>query len=153
MKNEYNFNVVLLIVGEGNLRINLELLVSKLGIEENVIFLGRRNDIPFLYKCFDLFVLSSVYEGLGLVLLEAMASNTPVIATNVGAIPEILGENGIIIEPRNSELLAKTIFNYFNNIIVNNIQKNYDYNRIDNLFDRNLMLKKIDILYHDIQFK
>ncbi len=90
----------LVIAGEGSLRANLELQSEKLGIKDNVFFLGQRKDIPEVLRALDAFVLPSLSEGHPLVLLEAMAAGLPVIASNVGGIPEIL------YEPNSARLIS-----------------------------------------------
>ncbi|NOZ26037.1 MAG: glycosyltransferase, partial [Nitrospirae bacterium] len=79
-------SVRFLIVGDGPLRDELKRMVVELGIEESVTFTGYRKDVPELLSVMDIFVLPSVKEGLPMVLLEAMASKKPVIATRVGAV-------------------------------------------------------------------
>ncbi len=93
-------NVRLWIVGEGELRSGLERLAHDLGIGERVNWLGGRTDIPELLSAMDVFVLSSLWEGQPIVLLEAMASGKPVVATNVDGIPEIVenGKSGLLVE-------------------------------------------------------
>ncbi|MBW6499458.1 MAG: glycosyltransferase family 4 protein, partial [Bacteroidales bacterium] len=75
--------------------------VEKLKLNHKVIFTDcvAENDLPSLYKGADFFVLPSVYEGFGLVLLEAMASGTPVVASGVSSIPEVLGNAGALFNP------------------------------------------------------
>jgi glycosyltransferase involved in cell wall biosynthesis len=89
----------LAIVGRGPLAEDLGQLARDLGIAERVVFLGFRTDIPALLAGFDVFALSSRYEGLGLVLLEAMCAGLPVVATRVSAIPEVVadGETGVLV--------------------------------------------------------
>lgn len=67
------------------------------------------NEMPAYYSLADIFVLPSLLEGFGFTLVEAMACRAPVVSTNVGAIPEVIGDCGIIISPQNSGLLAETI--------------------------------------------
>ena len=104
-------NIRLLVIGDGLLCDTLKKLVNRLGIDKRVSFLGWRLDIPRLLKAMDIFVLPSTSEGLGISLLEAMYSEVPVVATNVGGIPEIIqdGVNGLLVPPRNSALLAEAI--------------------------------------------
>ena len=99
----------LIIVGEGHLMKELQDLAEKLNISSNVIFTGKRQDIPLLLQLFDVFVLCSIYEGLGLVLLEAMSAEVPIIGTKAGAIPEIVGETGVLVEPRDVKVLAEEL--------------------------------------------
>jgi glycosyltransferase involved in cell wall biosynthesis len=86
-----NPDAALIIVGEGPLKNQLNDLVKKLGIESNVIWYGRTPNVNAILRKFDLFALTSLYEGFGLVLLEAMANGVPVVAARNSAIPEVLG--------------------------------------------------------------
>lgn len=95
------------IAGEGHLRPQLEQLIVDLGISDSVVLLGKRSDIPTLLNKADYFVLSSRHEGLPTVVIEAMACETFVIATDCGGSAEILGETGILVPIQNSEALAK----------------------------------------------
>ena len=108
---EFDPSVVFLIAGDGRLREQLEYLSEELGIREKVIFTGLRQDIEDIYSMIDIFVSSSITEGLPLAILEAMAMGKPVIATNVGAVPKIVrhGRTGILLEPRDIVRLSKAI--------------------------------------------
>jgi glycosyltransferase involved in cell wall biosynthesis len=101
----------LFIVGDGELRQKLESIRDELGIEDNVIFTGIRNDIPALLQFFDLFTLASLWEGQPLTIMEAMAAGKPIIATDVGGNAEILkgGDLGTIVPPRDSAAHADSI--------------------------------------------
>lgn len=101
----------LVMVGDGELRDRLVGLSADLGLGDSVLFLGFRSDVQRLLPMFDLFVLSSLEEGLPISLLEAMAAGRPVAATAVGCIPELLsnGERGLVIPPRNPDRLADAI--------------------------------------------
>ena len=90
-----------LIAGEGDERASLESLARSLFLSDSVRFLGFRNDIPALIDACDLFVLPSLAEPFGLVLLEAMALAKPIIATNTGGPPEIIAHNhtGLLVPP------------------------------------------------------
>jgi glycosyltransferase involved in cell wall biosynthesis len=89
----------LAIVGRGPLESSLARQAERLGLGDKVIWAGFREDIPAVMAAFDVFALSSEYEGFGLVLLEAMAAGRPVVATRVSAIPEVVadGESGLLI--------------------------------------------------------
>lgn len=106
-------DVKFFIVGDGPLRKQLEDEAKNLGIEKNIIFTGLRNDVPELLSIMDIFVLPSIKEGLPMVLLEAMASKKPVVATKVGAIPKIINDNksGILVEPQDIIGLKDVIIN------------------------------------------
>lgn len=113
---EKNENIKLWLVGDGSDRENLVNMAKELGIEEHVKFWGMRGDIPELLAQMDLFVLSSYNEGLGTVILEAMASGVLVIATDVGGVPEIIehGENGVLFPVGDVEALAGEISRMIN---------------------------------------
>ncbi len=83
------------IIGEGPLRRDLEEQARELGITHHVLFPGFRSDVLELLPGFDIFVLPSIAEGLSLALLEAMASKLPVIASDIGGIPEVFGDKEI----------------------------------------------------------
>jgi glycosyltransferase involved in cell wall biosynthesis len=99
-------NVFYLIVGDGPLRQELQACARNAGLENRVILFGVSDQIPQLLNLMEVFVLPSLSEGLPMVILEAMAAGKPIIATNVGAIPQVLRdhESGLIIEPNANEL-------------------------------------------------
>lgn len=102
---------VLRIAGQGPLRQTLEEEVRRLGLEGRVRFLGVRTDIPNLLAAADAFVLSSAWEGLPNVVMEALAAAKPVVATQVGGVPELVEENksGFLVPPKNPEFLAEAM--------------------------------------------
>ena len=91
----------ILIVGDGALRGSLETQVRAAGIEGNVHFLGNRSDVPAILSASDVFVLPSLWEGLPMALIEAMASGLPVIATLVSGSQQVVeqGRSGILVPP------------------------------------------------------
>jgi sugar transferase (PEP-CTERM/EpsH1 system associated) len=103
--------VWLLLVGDGDLRGDLEAHAQALGLSEVVAFAGLRTDIPEILAGLDLFALPSLWEGLPNVVLEAMAAGLPVAATAVGGTPEVVvdGITGILIPPQDPEVLAQAI--------------------------------------------
>ncbi len=104
-------NTRLLIIGDGNERNMLEKLIRQRGLEDKVFLLGQRMQASQYLSAFDIFVLPSVKEGYPWSVLEAMSAKLPIIATRVGAIPEIIenGLNGYIVEPANPEQIADNI--------------------------------------------
>ncbi|MDW7774295.1 MAG: glycosyltransferase family 4 protein [Desulfobulbaceae bacterium] len=106
-----NKNIELLCVGDGPLEKELRELSGKLGIDDSIHFLGFRNDIKELLQLTDLVVMPSLDEGLPMAMLEAMAMEKPVIASSVGAIPDVIMHNrdGIIIPSRSIDDLAAAI--------------------------------------------
>jgi L-malate glycosyltransferase len=100
-----------IILGEGELREHLEKQVHEHHLEKHVLLPGFRTDVLGCIKGFDLFVMSSVTEGLGTSLLDAMACGRPIVATRAGGIPEIVedGVNGALVPPRDAASLAAAI--------------------------------------------
>lgn len=101
----------LVLVGRGPLEDELKVQAGKLGIANEIVWAGFREDIPAVMKAFDLFALTSSYEGFGLVLLEAMSAARPVLATKVSAIPEIVKDNetGLLCLPGNASSVADAL--------------------------------------------
>lgn len=101
----------LVLVGEGPQRSDLEMLARTLGISTTVEFLGYQEHVETFLSTFDFFVLPSISEGIPLSLLEAMANGLPVVATNVGGIPEIVvhQESGLLVPPGQPEALAQAL--------------------------------------------
>jgi glycosyltransferase involved in cell wall biosynthesis len=97
-----------LVVGEGHLRPRLEALAARLGLGDRIVFTGWRSDVPELVAAMDLFVMPSLFEGGPTSVLEAMAARRPVVATNVGMVPEVIehGRTGLVVPPGNAEALA-----------------------------------------------
>jgi glycosyltransferase involved in cell wall biosynthesis len=121
-------NLSFVIIGEGPERKKLEKLIKKYGLENNFFLLGDIPDARQYLKAFDVFVLPSVKEGFPYAVLEAMAAGAPIVATNVGGIPEmaslrpasvnertVLAEPAILLsEPKNSQQLAENILYFLN---------------------------------------
>ncbi|HYM83644.1 MAG TPA: glycosyltransferase [Candidatus Dormibacteraeota bacterium] len=101
----------LLVVGEGSRREALEEQVRELRIGQRVVFTGRRDDVPAVTAALDVAVLPSYREAQGLTILEAMALSRPVVATNVGGIPEVVqdGVSGLLVPPHDADALAGAI--------------------------------------------
>jgi glycosyltransferase involved in cell wall biosynthesis len=100
-----------LVAGEGPVRRQLEDRVKVLNLEDEVRFCGFVSDAPGILSQIDIFILPSLYEGLGVAVLEAMAAGKPVIASRVGGLPELIadGETGLLVAPKNTEGLAQAI--------------------------------------------
>lgn len=96
----------LAIIGTGEAQAKLVALVGELGLNKHVHFLGLRRDVSDWMSAADIFVLSSAWEGFGLVVAEAMACERVVVATDCGGVKEIVGTSGILVPTKNSEALA-----------------------------------------------
>lgn len=109
-------NVKFVIVGDGRLKEELERKTEDLNLQEHVLFTGYRNDINDLLLAFDVFIMSSLWEGLPLALLEAMAAGKPIVSTNVGDNSQIIddGASGYLVPPGDSEKLADAILKIVN---------------------------------------
>lgn len=96
------------IVGQGEEQTAIEGLIQELGIQQQVVMLGLRSDIPRLLEGMDLFLLSSISEGIPLTLIEAMLAKLPCVATRVGGVAEVVcdGVTGLLAEPRQPTELA-----------------------------------------------
>ncbi len=108
LKNHPNIRFVW--VGDGDQRRELELLVKEYGVEDKVIFLGYRKDIPRLLLASDLFLFPTLYEGCPLVLFEAMEFGLPIVASKASGIPEVVEDNvhGVLFRKADScSLLAE----------------------------------------------
>lgn len=99
----------LFVVGEGPLRGDLVALAQLLGIENKVAFLGLRQDVRELMSACDVYVMSSAWEGLPMVLLEAMACERVVTATDCGGNRSLVGESGLIVPPHDSAALTAAL--------------------------------------------
>jgi glycosyltransferase involved in cell wall biosynthesis len=99
------------IAGEGELRESLERMIKENRLEKHVILAGFRPDVLSVHKAFDIFVMSSVTEGLGTSLLDAMASAKPIVATTAGGIPEVVvdGDTGFLVPPRDHRAMADAL--------------------------------------------
>lgn len=128
-------NPKLLIAGDGEGRLEIEQLIQDLELETDIILLGRRDDIAALLNMADFFVLSSKYEGLPTVIIEAMACETYVIATDCGGSAEIMGDTGTLVPIQDSHTLSDAMVHVLtldNASIVSNNKKARQ--RVENLF-------------------
>ncbi len=116
LNHSFKMNLKLLKVGEV-FSPEQENLARTLGIWESVVQLGALDDklMPAIYRSADVLLFPSLNEGFGFPVLEAMASGLPVVASNRGALPEVLGDAGILVAPDDYEAMAKSVVAIFNN--------------------------------------
>lgn len=114
---EKNPDVTYLLVGDGAYGASLRDLISDRYLQDHIVMAGHRTDIPDMLAISDLFVLPSLGDALPTVLIEALASGTPTIATDVGGIPEIIehNKNGLLVPPANAQMLTKACLQLLNN--------------------------------------
>ena len=106
-------NVRYVVFGDGEQRKELADLSRSLGIEENVVWLGYRNDVPKLLPALDLFLFPSLREAMGISIVEAMAACVPAVATTIGGIPEVVTpETGVLVPPSDPIAMADAIVGY-----------------------------------------
>lgn len=104
LKEQY-LNIKLIIVGEGKLRESIEKKISELQMEDSVLLAGEQWNVVDYYNAADCFVLSSAWEGFGIVLVEAMACQLPVITTNAGGCAEVVGNPDYVVPPNDLNAL------------------------------------------------
>jgi len=110
--NKSSRDLIFAILGEGKLRPELEKLIKENNLQDNFILLGNKGfDAAKYLKAFDIYVCSSVKEGLPYAIMEAMSAQLPIISTDIGGIPELItgGKNGLLVEPKNPEAIAEKI--------------------------------------------
>jgi len=108
---ERGVDAVLCMVGDGPDRERLEQLAHELGIARSTYFVGYQEDVGGYYRLFDAFLLPSVNEGTPVSAIEALASGTPVVATRVGGVPDVVrdGIDGFLVEPGDTEEAAERL--------------------------------------------
>lgn len=142
-------NIQLIIAGDGELRESLEKLAQQLDITCSINWLGKITDTEGFLAELDAFVLTSKYEGFGLVLLEAMQANLPIVAANNSAIPEVLGENySYLFETSNPISLSEKILQLTNLHDSYEIEKFFKFRL--NIFNPEKMEEKVNRLYESI---
>ncbi len=142
----------LLVVGDGHLRGDLEKQTEELRITHRVIFTGWRNDIPRLIADLNLLILPSLWEGFGLVLLEAMMMGKPIVASGVSAIPEIVvdGVTGLLVPPRDPEALAEAIIALLQNRERAEAMGRAGRARVERYFSLERMVQQTEALYEEL---
>lgn len=145
---EYS-SVKFIFVGRGHLRDILEKQAKGTGVFNSILFLGVRNDISELTSLFDLVVLPSLSEGLGVVLLEAMAMKKAIVATQAGGIPEVVsnGITGILVPPADSGSLAQAIIKLLKNKELRDKMGQKGYERVKESFNYPRMIKELEAMY------
>lgn len=107
-------NAKLIIMGDGELEAPLNQQIIDNGLKDDVILTGFVPNAVNYIRAFDSFVLSSIQEAFGRVLIEAMLAKCPIIATRVNGIPEVMGDTGLLIQPSNVTELAVAMQSFFN---------------------------------------
>ena len=158
IKKEYNIKLVL--VGDGHQKVDYIKLVDELQIQNHVIFTGYQNEIADYYSLFDVFCLVSAHEGFGLVLAEAMFHKLPVVATKVGGMQYIVTENetGFLVDKYDVKAISEKLEilylnpdlrlsfgkNGFDKAMINYTEERY-VNDVENLYLELLQKKKVNL--------
>ena len=144
--------VKFIFAGDGYLRRDLENLVASLCLKDYTIFTGFRKDIPELTAIFDVAVLPSFFEGLGRSLLEAMVLGKPIVATDVGGIPEVVrhNKNGFLVSPGDSGALAEAIIKLLRDKELSRKMGEEGRRQINERFSAKKMVDDIEGVYQEM---
>jgi glycosyltransferase involved in cell wall biosynthesis len=147
---EYS-RVSFVMVGDGSLRPQLEAQAERLGISSRLRMLGWRRDVPELLRTFDVFMLTSLWEGLPRSLVEAFASGVPAVASHVDGIGEVVheGRNGFLVPPGNTEAMAASVIRLLKNETMRQTMGEQAQASVDD-FSVQKMLKDYSDLYERI---
>lgn len=151
VKKEFS-KAYLLLVGEGPDEKQFRQHVAKLGLQDSVCFAGFRKEIEKIFRALDVFVISSVAEGMPRVLLEANAAGVPCIGTKVGGIPEVIDETvGILVESQNSDALADSMKDMMRKDAgeMNRLRAGAD-ERARTLYAHTVVSEKLKNIYYDV---
>jgi glycosyltransferase involved in cell wall biosynthesis len=145
-------NIVLLIAGDGEDIESLKSLAAASHVSSCVRFLGHREDIADILACVDCFYLTSLNEGFGIVLLEAMAMRKPIIATEVGGIPEVIinEETGILVPPGDPQAIAQATLELYHDPRLRERMGLSGYSRLKSIFGIDNHVRSTEILYEDL---
>ena len=140
------------LAGQGPLRTELEQMAERLHLGDRFVFLGYRADMPRIISALDIYVLSSLWEGLPLALLEALAMGKPIVATRVGGNPEVVqdGVNGFIVEPRDVNGLARALLRTCQDDAFRNSVREVNRARFENEFSLQAMVSAHEKLYEQV---
>src|SRR3989344_1686088 len=143
---------ILVIIGGGEERKNLEQLIKKKGLQEKVLLVGQIDNAASLLKAFDVFLLPSIKEGMPYSILEAGAAGRPIIASNIGGLPEIITdmESGILVQTGRPAELKKAM-----EFLLNNPERRAVFgavlkNTVPSKFGLSKMISQIETLYNSI---
>jgi glycosyltransferase involved in cell wall biosynthesis len=144
-------NAWLLVIGEGSERDALEAEAASLGVNERVVFTGRREDVPAVTAALDVAVLPSYREAQGLSVLEAMALSRPVVASNVGGIPEMIedGVTGLLVPPNDCDALAAALIKLLTDHPYADMIARRGHDLVHERFCIELMVNSIESIYDE----
>lgn len=148
------YNYELWIVGGGPLKTDLEKQAQKLGLENKVKFLGTRHDVPELLAQADIFVFSSIFEGLGIAVLEAAIAKLPIVASKIDGLLDIIqdGQSGLLVEPKNPAALAQAIETMLEHPEQAKAMAEQAYNYVKNNFEVKVITQRYQKLFTEIYY-
>ena len=152
LKKQVDKPFVWLIAGKGQFEEEFRNQVTNLGCDDVIKFIGFRKDIPDLMSTADVFVLPSVAEAFGVVFAEAIYLGTPIVATNIGGIPEVVtnGVDGILIPPADSSAIADTLTELINHPEKLKALGNTGKQKVIEKFEFEDMTRKYEAVYEDL---
>jgi glycosyltransferase involved in cell wall biosynthesis len=147
-----NYELIFIVIGEGAERKKLEKLIRKYRLENNFFLLGEIKEASRYLETFDIFVLPSVKEGFPYTVLEALAAGTPIIASQIGGVSEIIEnkKNGLLIPKEDPQVLAQKIFFLINNPEIAQRLTEKAKESIKN-FSLEKMIKKTENIYFQLK--
>jgi glycosyltransferase involved in cell wall biosynthesis len=139
----------LVFVGDGPLKLDLQAEARQLRVAERVHFLGLRQDVSKLLQAADIFVLPSLWEGMSMALLEAMAEGVPVVASDVEGINDLITDQveGLVVPPRNPDMLAKAITSLLGNEDLREQLSQAAYEKVQREFSLERMSKQYENVF------
>ncbi len=140
-----------ILAGDGELRGELERDCRRLGMDKHVLFIGWREDVADILALCDLFVLPSLSEHFGRVLIEAMAMAKAVVATDAGGVPEIVidGETGLLVPPADATLLAEAVIKLLRNPALDSRLGKAGLQRVEHEFSMTRHVRAVEALYRE----
>ena len=150
MSYETNFKEKLLIVGDGPEKQKLEELTSRLNLSKNIFFIKHQNKVGEVIKLIDIFCMNSKFEGLGLIMLEAMYFSKPIIAPSISAIPEVVKNeiNGLIVKSNDIYAYSNAMLKFISEDYRRQNSMNSKY-ILNKKFNFNIMIEKTINLYKE----
>jgi glycosyltransferase involved in cell wall biosynthesis len=145
-------DVRLLLVGDDCMDQEVHRFAAQSGASDKILFLGRRNDVPELLSLFDIFCLPSIYEGLPLTLLEAMAAGVPVIGADVMGINEVVvnNQNGLLFPSNDEKRLTEMIFMLLSDNPLRNRLAEAGRESVERYYSLDAKVKEYGTLFHSI---
>ena len=143
-------NAHLALVGDGELKGKILEKIDQLKLNDRIHLTGNKNNPWSVYHSMDLFIMSSIYEGLGRSITEALSCGVPVVCTDVEGVPEIVRDNitGILVRPKDSNKLADAIIRTLNDMETAKKMAEEGRRFVNDNFDVNKMVNDIDSLYN-----